>query len=382
MDLLSLQIFNQLIHYKSDLSLSIYLPTLKAGREIQQNPVRFKNLLSQAESMLEEKGLGRKGRDEFLDSAWNLQGNREFWQNQEKGLVVFLSENLFRTFRLPLDFDQRIILDRRFHVKPLLPLFLENERFYLLALSRKDLKLYAATRFDLEEIPLKNTPTSLEEALKFDDPERELQYQAGAAGSTGDGVIFHGHHPENDQKDNLVRYFHMVDQGVMAAIGNRSDPLVLAGLDYLQPLYRQVNSYSGLLEEGVYGNVDQADLAQLHHKAWEIVQEKGDISLKKEIDRYHALKDSKKSSSLREILPAAYHGRVERLFVDLQLAVWGQYNAEQDMLQYLQQEDPKSRDLIDLAVIHTLLNGGSVQNLSEKDLEGLTQSGLAAILRY
>ena len=382
MDLLSLQTFNQIINQKSDLSLSIYLPTEKAGREIRQNAVRYKNLLSEAESRMEEKGIGRKDRDAFLDPAWELHDDREFWQNQEKGLAVFLTNNLFQTFRLPLDFDQRIILDRRFHIKPLLPLFLENERFYLLALSRKDLKMYAATRFDLVEMPFKDTPTSLAEALKHDDPERELQYQAGATGSTGDGVIFHGHHPENDQKDNLVRYFHLVDQGVMAAIGNRSRPLVLAGLDYLQPLYRQVTSYSGLLEEGVSGNVDQIDLDQLHHQAWKRVQEKAALTLDKEIDRFHGLPESRTPSSLSEILPAAYHGRVDTLFVDLQLAVWGQYDPEQDKLQFLAQEDPQSRDLVDLAVVHTLLNGGSVQKLPEKDSERLTPSGTAAILRY
>lgn len=382
MDLLSLQKFHQLIQHKADPSLSIYLPTVKAGRETKQNPVQLKNLISEAASRLEEKGMGRADRESFLKPVLEVLDDNEYWQKQEKGLALFLTEGFLESFRLPLEFEPRVILDRRFHIKPLLPLFLENERFYLLALSRKHLRLFEATRFDLVEREIPDTPTSLEAALEFDDPERQLQYQSGATGSTGDGVIFHGHHPEKDQVANLKRYFQMVNQGLKGAIGDRSDPLVLAGLDYLHPIFRQVNSHQPLLEEGIYSNVDQLDLDQVHQKAWEIVGERVAKSRSQKVERFHSLADDSKSQSLGEVLSAAYHGRVKTLFMGLGDEIWGQYDSEKNSLQLIPREDPRSRDLIDLTVIHTLLNGGAIQTLPEGELSEVTQSGVAAIFRY
>jgi len=382
MELLSLQKFHQLIQHKADPCLSIYLPTVKAGRETRQNPIRLKNLLSDAKARLEEKGMKRTDLESFLKPVQEVLDDKEYWQKQEKGLAVFLTENLLEFFRLPLEFEPRMVLDSRFHVKPLLPLFLENERFYLLALSQKNLRLFTATRFDLVEKQLPDTPSSLDEALRYDDPERHLHYQSGATGSKGDGMIFHGHHPENDQVSNLKRYFHLVSQGLMAAIGDRSDPLVLAGLDNLHPLFRQVNTYQPLLEEGVYSNADQLDLDQLHQKAWEIVEKRIVESRSQDLERYHSLDNDRKSESLAEVLPAAYHARLDSLFLDLEREAWGRYDPEQDLLKVTSREDLSSRDLIDLTVIHTLLNGGSVQILTEEEFGGLAQSGVAAIFRY
>ena len=382
MDLLTLQKFQRLVQHQAEGSLSLYMPAIKAGQEIQQNPIRLKNLVTEAASHMEERGIGRSDRDAFLAPIKELLSDREFWQNQEKGLALFVAIDYFKTFRLPPDFEERVVLDRRFHIKPLLPLFLKNERFYLLFLSRKDLRLFVGTRYDLAEKELPETPTSLEEALKIDDPERELQYHAIAAGKTGDGAIFHGHHPETDQEANLKRYFHLVFAGLMRAIGERSEPLILAGLDYLHPIYHQANSYRNLLEEGISGNPDQSDLEELHQRAWNVIKERIANNRAQVLDHYHSPASDQTSEKLEEIIPVAYHARVDTLLIDLDHVVWGSYDLNSDSLHLAEENDPGSRDLIDLAVIHTLLNGGSVQMLSKGDLKEQANAGAAAILRY
>lgn len=380
--MLSLEQFNQLVQHQDQNSLSIYMPTVKAGREIQQNPVRLKNTISEARSRLEEKGLRGVDIEEYLEPIQQLLSNRDYWQNQEKGLALFLASNLFEVFRLPLEFDDTLMINSRFYIKPLLPLFVENERFYLLTLSRKNLRLFVGTRFDLAEKPLPDTPTNLQEALKYDDPERELHYRAGATGSTGEGAIYHGHHPESDQNADLKRYFQLVDQGVMDVIGDQSAPLLLAGLDYLHPIYHQVNSYGNLLDRGVISNPDRLQPSELHQNAWEIMEKQTSDSRARAIERYLGLGEELTSRELEEIVPAAYHARVDTLFVDLEQAVWGSFDPQLDSLSRSSPEDPQSRDLIDLAVIHTLLKGGRILVLREGDSPEISQEGVAAILRY
>jgi hypothetical protein len=382
MDQITLQEFNQLIQHQADPSLTFYMPAIKKGREIQQNAVRFKNLVAEAEERLESKGFGRTERESFLKPLWDFEEDRDYWQNQERGLAVFLSPETLKMYRLPLEFSEMVVLDSRFHIKPLLPLFLENERYYLLTLGKGDIHLYAGTRFDLAELDLPDTPTSLEEALKYDEPVSSQQYQEGAAGSTQQSAIFHGHDQEKDEKSNIKRFFQMVDQGVMEVISGSSVPLLLAGLEYLQPIYRQVNSYKPLREEGIQTNPDQLDQETLHQEAWKILSADISEARSQAYNRYKSLENGKTTAQLVEILSAAYHARIDTLFVELGGEAWGNFDPESGSLEFLSREDPASRDLVDLAVIHTLLNGGQVLILDQEELEQESNSGAAAILRY
>ncbi len=383
MDILSVNKFQQLVEHKSQPSLSIYMPSVKAGSETRQNPIRFKNLLTEAGSKLEDRGMSPKEQMEFLQPARELLEDREFWQSQEIGLTVFLADDLVGIYRLPLDFEERVVLNRRFHVKPLLPLFLENESYFLLALSRKDIRLFAGNRYDLVELPLPDTPTSEEQALRYDDPEQEIHYHAGATGSTGEGAIYHGHHPEEDRESNLRRFFQKVDQGVMAVIGQQSDPLLLAGLESIQPIYRQVNSYADLLDTGVVVNPDPLDSIELHRQSWKIIQKQTDTVRNDVINRFFTLQNGRTSSNLAEILAAAYHARVETLILGPgQPEIWGKFDPDSESLQITHSEEPESRDLVDLAVIHTLLNGGAVQMVEEEEGQELGIPRVAAIFRY
>ena len=49
--------------------VSIFMPTQQAGPEIRQNPIRFKNLIKQAEERLIENGLDRSDAVSLLEPA-------------------------------------------------------------------------------------------------------------------------------------------------------------------------------------------------------------------------------------------------------------------------------------------------------------------------
>lgn len=73
--------------------VSIYLPTEKMGIETQKNPIRFKNLIREAEEKLIAYGLkGQEARD-LLQPAQELD-NYDFWQHQGDGLAMFIADNL------------------------------------------------------------------------------------------------------------------------------------------------------------------------------------------------------------------------------------------------------------------------------------------------
>jgi Bacterial archaeo-eukaryotic release factor family 7 len=155
----------------------------------------------------------------------------------------------------------------RYHLKPLLPLLAGDGRFYVLALSQNEVRLLGASRYSTDEVKLgDDVPESLADALKLDEPEKQLQFHTGSSGDGGAGrsAVFHGHGAKDDSKDNILRYFRKIDRGLRDVLKGQEAPLVVAGVDYLLPIYREANTYSGLVEEGTTGNPEELSVEELH----------------------------------------------------------------------------------------------------------------------
>ncbi len=219
---------------KSEACVSIYMPTYRLGTQTQQDPIRFKNLTREAEEKLIVKGLRSQNARDLIQRVQAID-DYLFWQHQSDGLAIFISDNLFSYYCLPLDFPKLVVVSDRFHLKPLLPLLTGDGQFYILALSQNQVRLFQGTRYKVKEVELEDVPTSIAEALKYDDPEKNLQFHTGTAGgASGDrSAMFHGHGSGNDeQKDNILRYFRKVNAGLRELLKNQHYPLILAGVDY------------------------------------------------------------------------------------------------------------------------------------------------------
>jgi hypothetical protein len=367
--------------------ISLYLPTHRVGREVQQDPIRFKNLLSQAERRLADEGLRQPEINDNLKQAQDLLQDGEFWQHLSDGLALFFTEDFMEIFRLPISFEPLLVIADRFHLKPLLPLLSRNGHFFVLALSQKQVRLLEGSLFSIDEIDLESTPTSLREALAFDDPEKQLQFYTMATTPGGTGahrVGFHGQGvSEDDTKSNLLRYFQKVDHGLMELLGEEQAPLVLAGVDYLQPIYRQANSYPHLISESIAGNPDQLSAEELHERAWNLIKPVFAEDQQAALARFQELHGSGSdlaSTRIESILQAAQYGRLETLFVALGVQLWGSWDAENSTLELHKQFQPGDRDLLDYAAAQTLLNGGQVFALEMEQMP--VEGPLAAVFRY
>src|SRR5215207_768390 len=98
---LTLDKWTRLAKIEGTPAISILMPTHRASQEIQQDPIRFKNLLRQAEQQLLETGRTPQDADAFLQPAQELLDDNDFWQHQEEGLAVFVSSGDFHMVRLP-----------------------------------------------------------------------------------------------------------------------------------------------------------------------------------------------------------------------------------------------------------------------------------------
>ena len=79
-------------------SISIFLPTHRAGQDTQQDPIRFKNLLREAELSLLDRGMGPRDVSALLQPVQSLLDEAYFWQHQRDGLSVFIAPDDFHLY--------------------------------------------------------------------------------------------------------------------------------------------------------------------------------------------------------------------------------------------------------------------------------------------
>ena len=167
--------------------VSIYLPTHRVPTENQQDRTRLKNLIRQAQESLQAYGLRPAEAESLLEPVTRLLGAISFWKDKRDGLALFISPGVFRQYQLPTTFEPLVVVAHRFHLKPLLA-FLGGNKFFVLALSQNEVRLFEGSRFGLSVIDdLEGVPKSLADALKYDEQIKHLQFRTGMRGGRRPG---------------------------------------------------------------------------------------------------------------------------------------------------------------------------------------------------
>jgi len=368
--------------------VSIYMPTYRPGRaDVQQNPVRLRNLLRQAHEGLMKAGLRKPEADAYLVPAERLLDDSFFWMNMSDGLAIFLSRDYFRYYRLPVSFPEMAVTANRFHVKPLLPMLSTDGRFFVMALSQHTVRLLQCTRFGFQPLNVDGrVPKSLGEALRFDHFDRETQYHEhfgvkSLGGTAGATLTAHGPEVE-DTKENLERFFFMVDRGLQRELlHNETAPLVIVSVGYLFPIYQKANTYEYLLDKEATGSPDKMTDGELHRLALGVVTPYFKKRQEEMVRRYASLTGSKQATNdIKKIVPDAYFGRVYAVFVDAAQQRWGTFDPVENKVEVHDTEKSCDVDLLDFVAAHTLAHRGEVYALPKEKFP--SDAPVAAVLRY
>ncbi|WNZ43543.1 hypothetical protein Q2T42_17000 [Leptolyngbya boryana CZ1] len=86
------------------------------------------------------------------------------------------------------------------------------------------------------------------------------------------------------------------------------------------------------------------------------------------------------STKLEETVPAAYYGRVDRLFVAVGVQKWGRFDPNANEIQIHTHAEVGDEDLLDAAAIQTLINGGIVYAVEPDVMPA--PAPIAAVFRY
>lgn len=348
--------------------VSLFMPAHRGGAE--EDPIRFRNLLDGAEERLGAYGLRGPAAGGFLAPLRSLQADGAFWSNQSDGLAAFRGRDFLRVYRLPCAFREELDVGGLFRVAPVLPLLAGDGRFFVLALSQNGVRLFQGTRFTASPVDLKGVPRNLAEALRTHDRDEVLTFHTRPTSGGTWGAIFEGHGVGiDDKKDDLLHYFQKIDRGLHDLLREERAPLVLAAVDYLMPIYREANTYPHLLEQGINGSPDRLGGKDLHDWAWAIVEPHFREALRRAADVYHqAAAVGKATADAKRIIPAAYRGEVETLFVAQGRHLWGALAPTADRVELHDRQVVGDEDLLNLTAIHTLRHGNTVHVLPSEQV--------------
>ncbi|MGF1496621.1 MAG: hypothetical protein ACFB8W_07330 [Elainellaceae cyanobacterium] len=366
--------------------ISIYMPTHEAGPEIRQDPIQLKDLVSEAQQQLLRRGLREEDARRLLEPAKALVNadDREFWRHQSQGLALFIGSDGLQEYRLPQRFEAQVMVGDRFYIKPLLPLLQNDGRFLLLAISQGSVRLYLASRDAIAPVLLKDLPANLEDALKYDQKEEQLQFHREARNHA---AIRHGQGVgtgDEEKKDEIRRYCQIVDRAIQNHLQQENLPMVLAGVEYVLDIYRDASTYPHIVEDRVTGKVDPEgglDEGELHQRAWQVMEPRFKADQRQAVDAFGQLQGTGQATNrIQDIVLAAYRGQVGTLFVATHVQQWGAVNPTASQVTLMDQQSPKALDLLDIAAVHTVLNGGKVYAVEANQIPGT--GPVAAIFRY
>jgi hypothetical protein len=374
MDLFTREDLNTLLAEHPSPCISLFIPAHHGGSE--EDPIRWRKHLTEAEDRLVKSGWRAGEARELLAPARRLLEDIAFWKNQSDGLAAFLAPQFLRLFRLPVAFQDAVVVASRFSIIPLLPVLSGNERFFVLALSQHAVRLLQGTRHSVSEVDLTSVPQNLAEALLTHEAMQPFSFQGRRAGQGAGswGGIFHGHGVGiDDTKEELLHYFQKIDRGLHPLLKEEKAPLVLATVEYLQPIYRQANTYSQLLEQGVEGNPDRLSSKELHDRAWPLVSPLFETAKQRAAAQFWQLADTDHAScDLERVVAAAYEGRVETLFVALGRQAWGVFDPAAGRVETHPEALFGDVDLLDFAVAHTLKHGRTVYAVEREQVPSKT----------
>ena len=381
MKLLTERDLKRLAEHEGEPCVSIIVPTFMKGQEVSQNPIRFKNLTRECEREMKEKypGVDEK---KLLNPAFGLFEDAYFWSNQSKGFAMFLSPDFTRVYNLPNEPKNVYSVGRQFYVLDLLEAVMTEDSFYILALSQKDIKLFEADSNSIDELPVENAIKNIEDLLVYNDAEEQVQMRSVPSGkSTGTDMVFHGQGNIADDKTRkkyVGEFFVSVADGIDKYLDGEKKPLVLAGVDYSQMLFRKKSSYKNIAKEGIGYNEGQVKAEELHRKALKIVEP--GFKKDKEIAeaKYNdALNTPLSSDRIEEILPAAVNGRIDFLLVDPRQKIMGSFNPV-DMDIAFDSNLKGAEDLVNLCAVYSLKTEARVFPVDSGDGDGVVR----AVFRY
>jgi hypothetical protein len=357
-----------LANQRSDIAVSVALPSTPVSTETDADRIQLKNLVKEALAQLEAAAADKRRVNELIEEFDDLVEDDEFWRFQAHGLVIYATPDNLRTFRVPNALQPLVTVSDRFHLKPILRSLNFCNSGYVLALADGGVRLIEVSA-DLPPVEVKvdGMPTDAASAVGQASIATR-SYSGRIGGSEG-------------KKVRLRQYARQVDAALRGLLSGSRAPLILASVESLGSIYRSVNTYGHLAADAIEGNPERMSEIELAAAVRPIL----DGLYRQEIADWHRLyqqrvSEDRATTDIARVARASTFGAVQSLLVDMDQVIEGTVDEADGRLALADAASADTYGVVDEIARRVLRSGGDVLSVRADDLpEG---AALAAILRY
>lgn len=351
----------QLKNINAEYCVTISLNTHRTHPDNLKDGILLKNLIKEAEQRL-LADENKRDVQHLVQRLQKLESQIDHNQNLES-LILFVNEEMAEHVRLPIEVENRVVIDHTFATRDLVRAMHIETRYYILLLSQQKKRLIEAfndkfVREIEEPFPIENT-----------------QFYS----TSGDNLS------NAPRQTNLIgEFFNRIDKEVNKVRKGKTLPVLIC---------TEIANYHEYLKvadqrESIYDfhlNMNRVE-EKNHHivpEAWKLVKahtvEKNNAR-KTELEQ--AVGTGKFLSDVNDIWKAIFEGRVQTLFIEMGLFQPGLM--EDGKITFVPEEDRIRKEVVDDIydeMIEANMNfGGDVVFLPQGALQKF--NGFAAVTRY
>jgi hypothetical protein len=370
--------FQELLADHQPPCVSIYMPTNRAHPPADEDPIKFRDHIDEAQTSL-LKNFDRRQVEPVIGKLRAYVSNPDFWTGAPRdGLAFFASADYVQAVDLQQNVGDLVVVGDSFHVKPLIRVLQSGDRYQVLCLSEKNVTMYEGSRYGLRPLELRNVPTNVYQVSGMrlgkavdsatDLAEAEKQASAGPGAELAPAGYDH--------------FMRAVDKAVWENYSRPSKlPLILCAVEEWHPQFQNISKNPYLVKEGIKLSPVHLPMERLREEAWRIMEPGFRANLDRVTNDFRAAKAHHKGSDeVIQVAEAAAAGRVGTLLVQENQHIPGKVLRSSGQIAPPERTKDHAEDVLDDLAEMVLRTDGQVLVLPPDIMP--TDTGVAAIYRY
>jgi hypothetical protein len=348
----------ELKNLKSDCCITIIFQTHRTLPANEKDPIVLKNLIKELEQRL--KG---KFSSEFVERMMekiNLLAENINHRHNKESLALFVNENLAKYVRLPMNVENRVVVDKTFATRDLVRALHRRTGYYILLLSREKARLIEAFNDKVVEEAEKGFPL-------INQDSNQLKSRDATFGN---------------RRTNLAKeFFNQVDKQLNEAQKQNLLPVIIITDESNYADFLKVTDKKERIVAKLFGNHMNEKPHSIVEVAWPVMQT---WVKERNHERLEELKKAVNSRNVlvdfNEIWKAVNNGRGKTLFVkEGYFQPASLQNNHIELIPPDQSEDANIDDIIDEMIEINLQHEGDSVFVEGNELEKF--NGLALITK-
>ena len=362
--------------------LSMYLPSYQQGSSAAKSDVLLRSYTNLAAEQISIREVSDTDIEDLLEPIRRMQTSDERLQKgHSETLAVFRSPGFFEVLTIPGQLAAGMFVEAAFRILPLLEFLAIPSEYWVLALTRKGVRLLHNDK--PAKLPA-SIPATIEEFLALEHLDRrDNRVSAGPSVGRSKGVSFGTSTEAEVHHRHFKDYCVAIDRGLCSMFDHTHPPLVLAGATAEVAVYRRNSRYSGLASEAILRSPDDGSLsdAELGTMAKSVLMRSSSPAEDRaNAHVYGALGSPRAITELNALVRAAAKGKVEEIFLCPGLATSGDIDHITGRVPVSGEMLASYDDLYNAAAVETLNHSGEVFVVPLERIPG--GFGAVAALRY